>query len=392
MNLALIGFGNAGGKIVDRLIAFERETGRSLSTFALAVNSAAVDLAKLDRVPDDHRLIIGQTHERVKGRGVGANPELGAEITRRDLIEIERSLDGVPIHETDGFLVVAALGGGTGSGGAPVLAERLREVYDESVYGLGVLPSTDEGGRPSFNAARSIQSFADATDNLLLFDNDTWRRTADSVEAGYEQTNRELARRFVTLLAAGELDGSQVSETAMDASDIHRTLSTGGVSTLAFSQTDIDSATRNGRGLIGRLRDGEGEPEEGEVAMKIHGTVRKAVQSRLTCPADVSSAERALIVVSGPPAELSQKGLQRARQWVEEETDSVEVLAGDDPRQGVDTLSAVVLLSNVTDVPRIDALQEQAVTAKQDIQRQAGDREDAIEDLLTDEDDELDPI
>jgi cell division GTPase FtsZ len=126
--------------------------------------------------------------------------------------------------------------------------------------------------------------------------------------------------------------------------------------------------------------------------MKVHGLVRKAVQSRLTCPADVQSAERSLIVVAGPPDEFSQKGLRRARQWLESETDSVEVLAGDDPRRGADRLSAAVLLSNVTDVERIDALQDQAVEAKTNIERQAADRQDEITDLVTDDHGELDPI
>jgi len=55
--------------------------------------------------------------------------------------------------------------------------------------------------------------------------------------------------------------------------------------------------------------------------MKIHGLVRKAVNSRSTIPAEVDSAERSLVVVSGPPSEFSRKGLRRAREWLERETD-----------------------------------------------------------------------
>lgn len=394
MNLAVIGFGNAGGKIADRLLAFERNSGRSLSAFSLAVNAAAIDLEKLEEIPRHNRLLIGQTHERVKGRGAGADPELGAEVTRRNISEIERALDGVPLHTVDGFLIVAGLGGGTGSGGAPVLAERLGETYEEPIYGLAVMPGAREGGRASLNAARSLQSFTTATDNLLVFDNDAWRQTDDSIEGGYRRTNEELARRFVTLLAAGEIDGSQVSETAMDSSDIRRTLSTGGVSTIAYSEATVEQSTRNQQGLLGRLSTNghDADNGNGDLSMKIHGLVRKAVQSRLTCPADVSSAERALIVISGPPREFSQKGLQRARQWLERETQTVEVLAGDDPRRDADTLSACVLLSNVTDVPRVDRLQEQAVGAQDSIEDQAASREQEIDDLITDEDNQIDPV
>ncbi|WP_415380695.1 tubulin/FtsZ family protein [Halosimplex sp. TS25] len=394
MNLAVIGFGNAGGKVADKLLAFEENTGRSLWRFALAVNSAEIDLAKLDHVPRDNRILIGQTDQRVKGRGAGADPEVGAEIARRDHQEIERAMDGVPIHDIDGFLVVAGLGGGTGSGGAPVIAETLHDRYAEPVYGLGILPSADEGGRAAFNAARSLTSFTEATENLICFDNDTWRQHGDSVEMGYDRTNEEIARRVVTLLAAGELDGSQISEAAMDSSDVKRTLATGGVSSIAFASSEVESRTREQRGLINRFTNGheESEPDENDLTMKVHGLVRKAVTSRLTVPAEIDSAERSLVVVSGPPSEFSQKGLRRAREWLERETDSVEVLAGDDPREGVDSLSVAVLLSNVTRVDRIDALQDQAVDAKSNIQQQADTREDEINDLITDDAGELDPL
>jgi len=390
MHVAVIGFGNAGGKIADAILQFQTDTGRSLCKDVLAVNSAEIDLAKPDRIPEDRRLLVGQTHEQVKGRGVGADPELGAEVTRRDLGEIDRALDSVPVYEIDAFLVVAGLGGGTGSGGAPVLSRHLREMYAEPVYGLGVLPSADEGGRASLNAARSLQSFTDATDSLVLFDNDAWRQAGETMATGYEHTNTELARRVTTLLGAGALDDSTVSETAMDASDINRTLATDGVSTVAYASADMDRGTK--RGLLDQFRaNGHGESDT-DYAQKVHGLVRRAVKARLTCPADVESAERSLVVVSGPPEELSRKGLQHARQWLESETDSVEVLAGDDPREDADRLSVAVLLSNVTDVPRVDALQERAVGAQEEIEAAASARDDDVTELITDENDRLDPI
>ena len=55
-------------------------------------------------------------------------------------------------------------------------------------------------------------------------------------------------------------------------------------------------------------------------------------------------------------------------------------------------LSAVVLLSTVTDVPRVEALQAQAVEAKETIEEQASLRESATADLITDDDDQLDPV
>jgi cell division GTPase FtsZ len=109
--------------------------------------------------------------------------------------------------------------------------------------------------------------------------------------------------------------------------------------------------------------------------VKIQSLVRQSLNSRLTLPCEVSSAERVLVVLSGPPDELSRRGFETARQWLEEETETVEVLAGDDPRTGSSTVSAIVLLSNVTDVPRIDAMQRQAV----DHQHERADQVQATE-------------
>jgi cell division GTPase FtsZ len=392
MKLAVVGFGNAGGKITDRIVEYETQTERSLCRFTAVVNSARIDLQKLEYVPQRSQILVGETDERSKGHGAGADPDLGAELTRQDLGEVQRVLDNVPLHDVDAFLVIAGLGGGTGSGGGPVFAEALGERYGEPVYGLGVLPSGDEGGRASLNAARSIRSFVDSTDATIAFDNDAWREGTQSIESGYEQTNLEIAKRIVALLAPGEYDGSPVSENAMDSSDVKRTLSVGGVATIAYAEASLEDETQRQRGLLGRLRnDGESEEVDG-AATKVHGLVRRAARSRLTCPADISSAERALIVVSGPPSELSQKGLVRARKWLESQIDSVEVLAGDDPRPAAEKLRATVLLANATDVPRIDALQQQAVDAQENIDEQAAERETAISELVTDPDDDLDPI
>ncbi|MFW6385342.1 MAG: tubulin/FtsZ family protein [Halodesulfurarchaeum sp.] len=394
MKLAVVGIGNAGGKIADRLLRFEEDTNRSLCRFVTALNTAQIDLAKLEYVPEEYRILYGQTDERSKGHGVGADPDTGAAVTRADIRELRRVLDDVPIFDVDAFLVIAGLGGGTGSGGAPVLAEEIGNQYEEPVYGMGVLPSQDEGGRASLNAARSLPTFNDAVDALVLFDNDSWRGASDSVESGYERTNHEMAKRIVTLLAAGERDGSAVSENAMDASDVRRTLATGGISSVAFAETDVSAINREPRGLLDRLRmNTESEDQDGaDPATKVHGLVRRAVRSRLTIPADIESAERALLVVSGPPSEFSQKGLERARRWIETEIGSAEVLAGDDPRHSSPVLSATVLLSNVTEVPRIDDLQNQAVEAQDNIRSQEEGREEEIASLVTDEGNELDPV
>ena len=389
MKLATIGVGNAGSKLIDQMIDFEFETGRNLCRHALVINTARTDLAKPKHLDEDRRVLIGDTHKKARGHGVGGDAEIGAEVAKTDIDEIRRVFDDVEIHEVDAVLVAAGLGGGTGSGAAPVVIDELQKMYDEPVYGLGVLPGTYEGGRPALNAARSLQSFVNKVDNFISFDNDAWRSRGQTIEQGYEEMNEELATRIVTLLAAGEVDESEVGENAMDSSDIMRTLDTGGVSSIGYASTDVTPAKE---GLLANFKEPEEPQSESTDAAKIKGLVRRATNSRLTVPCDVSSADRALIVFAGPPDVISRKGVESAREWLEQEADTVDVLAGDDPRPNSSTLAAVVLLSNVTETPRISEIQNQAVDAQNKIQEQDAVREEEIQSLITDEDNDLDPI
>ncbi|MFC7187606.1 tubulin/FtsZ family protein [Halorubrum yunnanense] len=389
MKLATIGVGNAGSKLIDQMIEFEFETGRNLCRHALVINTARTDLAKPRNIDGDRRVLIGDTHRKARGHGVGGDAEIGAEVAKTDIDEIRRVFDDVEIHEVDAVLVAAGLGGGTGSGAAPVVIDELQKMYEEPIYGLGILPGTYEGGRPALNAARSLQSFVNKVDNFIAFDNDAWRSRGQTIEQGYEEMNEELATRIVTLLAAGEVDESEVGENAMDSSDIMRTLEVGGVSSIGYASTEVDVEKQ---GLLAKFNDAEESESESTDAAKIKGLVRRATNSRLTVPCDVSSADRALIVFAGPPDVISRKGVESAREWLEQEADTVDVLAGDDPRPDSSNLAAVVLLSNVTDTPRIDEIQNQAVDAQNKIQEQDAVREEEIQSLITDDDNDLDPI
>ena len=140
MKLGTIGVGNAGSKIVDAMIDFERRTRRDVCRHALVVNTARVDLARPDHVPDSRRILIGDTDARSKGHGVGGDVDVGAAIARRDVDEIRRAFDNVEIHDVDAILVAAGLGGGTGAGAGPVVLRELQEMYDEPVYVLGAPP------------------------------------------------------------------------------------------------------------------------------------------------------------------------------------------------------------------------------------------------------------
>jgi cell division GTPase FtsZ len=391
MKLAMIGFGQAGGKIVDKFLDYDARTGSGIVQSAIAVNTAKADLLGLENVPEENRVLIGQA--RVKGHGVGADNELGAEIAEEDIDEVQGAIDSIPVHEIDAFLIVAGLGGGTGSGGSPVLAKHLKRIYTEPVYGLGILPGGDEGGIYTLNAARSFQTFVREVDNLLVFDNDAWRKTGESVEGGYEEINDEIVRRFGVLFGAGEVEaGDNVAESVVDSSEIINTLSGGGVSTVGYDAEAVEEYESGG--LLSRFKGGNDGAEDMETANttnRITSLVRKAALGRLTLPCEIEGSERALLVVSGPPKHLNRKGIERGRKWLEEQTGSMEVRGGDYP-VNEPNVAAAVLLSGVHNVPRIKELQQVAIEAQENIDEIQQESEENLESLVEDDEDELDPL
>ncbi|WP_172967094.1 tubulin/FtsZ family protein [Halosegnis rubeus] len=391
MKLAMIGFGQAGGKVLDKFLEYDKRSGSDIVRAAVAVNSAKADLMGLEHVPKENRVLIGQA--RVKGHGVGADNELGAEIAEEDIDEVQGAIDSIPVHEVDAFLVLAGLGGGTGSGGAPVLSKYLQRIYTEPVYGLGILPSQDEGGIYTLNAARSFQTFVREVDNLMVFDNDAWRKTGQSVESGYDEINEEIVKRFGILFGAGEIEpGGEVAESVVDSSEIINTLSGGGVSTVGYAAEEVENQSSSG--LLSRLKGG-GDEDDLDVANttnRITSLVRKAALGRLTLPCEIDGTERALLVMSGPPKYLNRKGIERGRKWLEEQTGSMEVRGGDYPVSESGFVAGVILLSGVTDVPRIKQLQQVAIEAQDNIEEIKNESEENLYGLVEDDEDELEPL
>ncbi|KTG14028.1 tubulin/FtsZ family protein [Haloferax profundi] len=388
MKLALIGVGQAGGKVVDALIDYDRRTRSGYIVDAIAVNTARADLLGLEYVRKEHQVLVGTS--RVKGHGVGADNELGAEVTAEDVGDILSIVDDFPVHEIDAFLIVAGLGGGTGSGGAPVIARELKHIYTEPVYGLGVLPARNEGGIYTLNAARSLQTFVNEVDNLIIFDNEAWRRTGESLESGYSEINTELARRLGILFSAGETDGSNVvAESVVDASEIINTLASGGISTIGYASAELD---RPKKGLLARLSNGSGVTEDdGESMNRITSLVRRAALGRLTLPCEIAGTERGLVVVAGPPDVLSRRGIERARTWLEEETGTMEIRGGDYPVES-NYVAAVTLLSGVYDVPRVKELQAVAIETQRDMLAKRQSSAASLEELVDTGDDRLEPL
>ena len=391
MRIACIGVGQAGGKITDTLLEWDASRDTDVIEAALAMNTAAADLAGLEYVPESNRVLYGKAE--VNGNGVGADNELGTHVAQQDSTTIMNAINQISGYKVDAFLLVGGLGGGTGSGGLPVIARELRQLYTEPVYGLGILPSSDEGSIYTLNAARSFQTVVSEVDNLILFDNDAWRETTESVSGGYRTMNTELVRRLNVLFSAGQVDtsGSPVAENVVDASEIINTLDSGGVSTIGYATAEVDDDSSSG--LLGSvLGDDTDDVDESHSVNRLHSLTRKATLGRLTTPAAEDTTERALAVYSGPPPYLSRKGIERGRSWLKDELQSMEVRGGDNPVPESEVVSACVLLSGVTDVSRIRELQKVAVETKENREDIREGSEAELASLVEDEGGQLDPL
>jgi cell division GTPase FtsZ len=386
----MIGFGQAGGKILDRFLEYDSTRGTGIIGHAVAVNSAKADLMGLDYVPNENRVLIGQSI--VKGHGAGTEPELGEKCAQEDMEEIQSAIDKMVSSGIDAFLVIAGLGGGTGSGGAPILADHLQRLYVEPVYGLGVLPSRDEGGIYNRNAARSFQKFAESVDNLLTFDNDAFKTGGESIGEGYSEINNEIITRFGALFSAGEVEalGENIAESVVDASEIINTLGSHGITSIGYASEPVHPQAES-KGLLDRFRGGNdqnGFASSGDATNRITSLVRKATLGKLTLQCEVDSTERALLLVSGPPDALSRKGIDKARKWLENQTQCMEVRAGDYPLPNEDKVAAIVVLSGVTDIPRVKEMQRMAIEAEERSEELKSQSEDGLEELIEYGDDE----
>jgi cell division GTPase FtsZ len=358
MKTVLIGVGQAGGKVTSALVDFDREMGFDAIRGALAVNSAKADLQSL---PLD-TVLIGQ--DRVNGHGVGGDNELGAEVMEADAGEVMTALDGRITAEAEAIFVVAGLGGGTGSGGAPVIARELSRVYDKPVYALGILPGSDEGAMYQVNAGRSLKTLAREADAVLLIDNDAWRTSGESMEEGFDSINEAIAQRVGLLMASGEaVEG--VGESVVDTSEIINTLRAGGIASLGYASAQA------------------GEDADANVNV-VTSVTRSALLTGASLP-NATAAETGLVVLAGRPENISRKGVERARSWVEDETGSMRVRGGDFPLES-DRIAALILLGGVERSERVEQFMERAREAQA---QEEEETEDPAEAFQTDELDDL---
>jgi cell division protein FtsZ len=154
--IKVVGIGGAGNNTVDRMIA----SGIQGIDF-IAVNS---DAQALEQTLARKRVRIGEKITR--GLGTGGDPRLGERAAEAEREALHEALLGA-----DMVFITAGLGGGTGSGGAPVVAEVARDSH-ALVVGVVTLPFSFEGVRRSAIAAEGLDRLRPLLDSLIVISND----------------------------------------------------------------------------------------------------------------------------------------------------------------------------------------------------------------------------
>ncbi|MDB2265623.1 tubulin/FtsZ family protein [Halorubrum ezzemoulense] len=432
MKVALLGVGGCGTRLVDQFVRTEHRTGRSVTNGnVLAFHTESQPLSQTTALSTDQHILLGDTHPAVLRRdtnspatdspnsshdpqlqsetstttsqqgassnsrtreydineyGVGGDPDVGAQVAKAERPEIRRALDKIDETEVAATMIVAGLGGGTGAGVGSVLLEELTDIYETEVYTLGVLPADTESDQRALTAARGLRTLVPRAASTLLVDNDSWSRDRDAIADCYQSINQMTVNRLLSVFGAGEANTTFESELRIDPADISRTLAVGGVTTVGRATVEIDS---NAHGLLARILRllGRSQPSGSTPvdASKIKTLISRAVQSKLTLPCEITSADRVLLILSGPPDTISRKGFETGRYLLEEETQTVEVLAGDEPIQNTTELTATVVLANVTSVPQIDELQRRAAPVEDAVTTTSGPSTTTEQTATTDE-------
>jgi len=255
-NITVVGCGGAGSNTVNRM-AEEGIHGADL----VAANTDVQHLVDIDA---DTKILMGQ--QKTKGRGAGSLPQVGEEAAIESQDEIREAISG-----SDMVFVTAGLGGGTGTGSAPVVAKAARE-QGALTIAIVTTPFTAEGEVRRTNAEAGLERLRDVADTVIVVPND---RLLDSVgklpvREAFKVSDEVLMRSVKGITELITKPGL----VNLDFADVRTVMEKGGVAMIGLGEADSDA--------------------------KAADSVQSALRSPLL-DVDISSANSALINVTGGP-------------------------------------------------------------------------------------------
>ena len=203
--IIVIGIGGGGNNAVDRMI----ESGMSSVDF-IAMNT---DKHVLLKSKAGTKIQLGE--KLTRGLGAGANPEVGEKAATESRDEITNLLTGV-----DMVFITAGMGGGTGTGAAPVVAEIAKSMGILTVA-VVTKPFAFEGRRKMMAALKGIEKLEENVDSLVIIPNDNIMKIVD------EKVTFQNAFRLVDEVLSSSVQG--ICDIVTDVADVKTTMSNKGI-------------------------------------------------------------------------------------------------------------------------------------------------------------------
>lgn len=218
--IRVIGVGGAGNNTISRM----REVGIKGGEI-IAINTDAQDLLYTNA---DHKILIGR--EISKGLGAGSNPRIGAEAAKEQGAEIKKALDNC-----DMVFITCGLGGGTGTGAAPVVSE-IAKKQGALTIGVVTLPFTVEGKKRIENSMDGLERMESIVDTLIVIPNDKLLELAPDLPL---PTAFKVADEILTNAVKGITElVTRSGLVNLDFADIRAVMSGGGVSLIGMGESD----------------------------------------------------------------------------------------------------------------------------------------------------------
>ncbi len=218
-SVAVVGLGGAGCNITT-WIAEKGITGGRIIAANTDVNHLYVQKA-------DKSILLGE--KLCKGHGCGGYPEMGAQATKESIAELRAELEG-----TNLVFLVAGLGGGTGTGAIPVVAELTRSINALTI-GCVTVPFTIEMSRRE-KAREAIKLLAESCDSVVIIDNSKLREVAGNLPLK-EALN--VANALVGAFVKNLTDTiTQPSLVNLDYADLRAVMERGGISSIGIGEGD----------------------------------------------------------------------------------------------------------------------------------------------------------
>ncbi len=369
MRIFAIGLGGAGCRIADMLYGQDRQFKNIACVEAIAIDRDPATLNHLSYIPAGKRVYFPSVSLHTD--------DITDDITTDEIISLLHNLD---TGDKDAIILCTGAGGTMAGVGVAIL-EKVRSTVVEPVFCLVTLPSLDEGRRVSAKAALDIDRLLPLVDGIILFDNGKLsgygvtegivNRNAKNQKLNplskkgpdefrqnnYKNLNAGIARRLGLLLRAGELsEGGDIEtgEVVLDAGEILNTIRGMGFIAVGYAAADIAGEKFH----IGSLFRPSGTHAESghKKAERLVDLAKEAIYENISVPCDLTSAEKALILVAGPSQAISMKGFMTVRKWIDRSIAGMEMRSGDYPVKNTRYIAVIIILAGLSNIPRINEI------------------------------------